>query len=59
VPLIVTGPGVPAGHVVGQLASNVDLAPTFETLAGLPVPADVDGHSLAALWHGQDPADWR
>jgi N-acetylglucosamine-6-sulfatase len=59
VPLIVTGPGVPAGHTAGQLASNIDLAPTFESLAGLPVPADVDGHSLAALWHGQDPADWR
>jgi len=59
VPLIVAGPGVPAGRVASQLASNIDLAPTFETLAGLPVPADVDGHSLAGLWHGQDPADWR
>ena len=59
VPLIVCGPGVPAGRVVSQLASNIDLAPTFRTLAGLPVPAGVDGHSLAGLWHGQDPADWR
>jgi N-acetylglucosamine-6-sulfatase len=59
VPLIVTGPSVPAGRDLSQLASNIDLAPTFETLAGLPVPDDVDGHSLAALWHGQDPADWR
>ena len=59
VPLIVSGPGVPAARVVSQLASNIDLCPTFETLAGLPVPADVDGHSLAGLWHGRDPADWR
>ena len=59
VPLIVTGPGVPAGRTASQLTSNIDLAPTFETLAGLPVPADVDGHSLTALWHGQDPPDWR
>jgi N-acetylglucosamine-6-sulfatase len=59
VPLIVTGPGVPAGRAASQLTSNIDLAPTFENLAGLPVPADVDGHSLAALWHGQEPADWR
>jgi N-acetylglucosamine-6-sulfatase len=59
VPLVVTGPGVPAGRTASQLASNIDLAPTFETLAGLPVPADVDGHSLTALWHGQDPPDWR
>jgi N-acetylglucosamine-6-sulfatase len=59
VPLIVSGPGVPAGNVISQLASNIDLAPTFETLAGLPVPARVDGHSLAQLWHGQQPAKWR
>ncbi len=59
VPLIVSGPGIPAGRVLSQLASNIDLCPTFETLAGVPVPADVDGRSLAALWHGQNPADWR
>jgi arylsulfatase A-like enzyme len=59
VPLIVTGPGVPAGRTVSQLTSSIDLAPTFETLAGLPVPAGVDGHSLVGLWHGRDPADWR
>jgi arylsulfatase A-like enzyme len=59
VPLIVTGPGVPAGRVIRQLASNIDLNPTFERLAGLTVPADVDGHSLVALWHGRHPANWR
>ena len=59
VPLIVSGPGVPAGRVVSQLTSSIDLAPTFETLAGLPVPADVDGRSMAGLWHGQDPVGWR
>jgi len=59
VPLILTGPGVPAGRMVSQLVSNIDLCPTFETLAGLPVPNSVDGHSLAGLWHGQDPGGWR
>jgi N-acetylglucosamine-6-sulfatase len=59
VPLIVSGPGVPAGKVISDLASNIDLNPTFETLAGLRVPARVDGHSLAELWHGQHPANWR
>jgi N-acetylglucosamine-6-sulfatase len=59
VPLILTGPGVPAGRVISQLASNIDLNPTFETLAGLTVPPAVDGHSLADLWHGQQPANWR
>jgi len=59
VPLIVSGPGVPAGKVISQLASNIDLNPTFESLAGLPVPAGTDGHSLAALWLGRNPANWR
>jgi N-acetylglucosamine-6-sulfatase len=59
VPLVVSGPGVPRGHVISQLASNIDLSPTFETLAGLRVPARTDGHSLAELWLGQHPEDWR
>jgi N-acetylglucosamine-6-sulfatase len=59
VPLIVSGPGVPAGRTVTQLASNIDLAPTFEALAGLKIRRTIDGHSLAALWHGQHPKDWR
>src|SRR6266700_2450024 len=49
----------PAGNVISQLASNVALKPTFETLARLSVPANVDGHSLVGLWHGQQPANWR
>ena len=38
VPLLVVGPGVPAG-ARGELATNLDLAPTLEDLAGLtPAP---------------------
>ena len=59
VPLIVTGPGVPAGRAITQMAENIDLCPSFEQLAGAPVPASVDGHSLLALWHGRQPARWR
>ena len=60
VPLVVTGPGVPAGATVAALASNIDLAPTFETLGGAPIGAHVDGVSLAPLWHGAAaPANWR
>jgi N-acetylglucosamine-6-sulfatase len=59
VPLIVSGPHVPAGRTVPWLASNIDLAPTFETLAGLKLRKTIDGHSLAALWRGQHPKDWR
>jgi arylsulfatase A-like enzyme len=59
VPLVVTGPGVPAGRTIDQFASNIDLAPTYETIAGAVPPATVDGRSLAAQIHGGLPADWR
>ena len=52
VPLIVVGPGVPAGRTVGKLTGNIDLRPTFSKLAGADVPASVDGHSLVPLLHG-------
>ncbi|WP_419818241.1 sulfatase family protein [Glaciibacter flavus] len=59
VPLVVAGPGVPAGRVETSLVSNIDLAPTFETLGGAPVGSNVDGVSLADLWHGHTPASWQ
>ena len=59
VPLIVSGPGIPAGHTVSQPASNVDLAPTFETLAGAAVGSGVDGVSLVGLWRGHTPPNWQ
>ncbi|WP_375488716.1 sulfatase [uncultured Jatrophihabitans sp.] len=59
VPLVVTGPGVPAGRVAPQLASNIDLAPTFENLVGARVPKTVDGVPLTPLWHGQAPLLWQ
>src|SRR3954447_21430851 len=59
VPLIVVGPGVPAGSTMGALAENVDLAPTFMRLAGARPPSAVDGHGLSSLLRGQVPARWR
>ncbi len=59
VPLIVTGPGVPAARTVSQMTENIDLCPSFEELAGAPVPGSVDGHSLLALMHGLRAANWR
>jgi arylsulfatase A-like enzyme len=38
---------------------NVDFAPTFMELAGLAVPADMQGHSLVPLLSGERPAAWR
>jgi N-acetylglucosamine-6-sulfatase len=51
VPLIVVGPGVPAGRVVKQVTQNVDLAPTFEQLAGVHLSQSIEGHSLVPLLH--------
>jgi arylsulfatase A-like enzyme len=59
VPLIVTGPGVPAGRTVEQITENVDLCPTFTELGGAASPAAVDGRSLVPLLHGHEVAEWR
>jgi N-acetylglucosamine-6-sulfatase len=59
VPLIVTGPGVPAGRTVSQMAENIDLNPTFVQLAGGTPNPSVDGHSLVPLILGQPVASWR
>ena len=59
VPLLVRGPGIKAGNVPAQFVGNIDLAPTFIDLAGLPVPASMQGRSLVPLLRGEVPADWR
>jgi len=48
VPLVVRGPGVPAGRSVGGFAREIDFAPTFASWAHAGVPAFVDGVSFAA-----------
>jgi arylsulfatase A-like enzyme len=58
-PLIARGPGVKAGSVPTQFVANIDLAPTFVDLAGLPVPDSMQGQSLAPILRGESPADWR
>ncbi len=40
------------------MTENIDLCPSFEELAGAPVPPSVDGHSLLALMHGRRVAGW-
>jgi N-acetylglucosamine-6-sulfatase len=57
VPLIVTGPGVPAGTTVGAMAENVDLAKTFTAIGATTLPGD--GTSLLPLLHGVLPLNWR
>jgi len=59
VPLVVRGPGVKAGIAPDSFAANIDLAPTFLDIAGLPIPASMQGRSLVPLLRGETPADWR
>ena len=60
VPLIVTGPGVPAGRTVSAMAENVDLCPSFEQLAGAPRPAERRRpQPRRAACTVDRPADWR
>lgn len=59
VPLIVTGPGVPAGKVVDSIVQNIDLCPTFAELGVTPPPTTVNGRSIVPLLHGMTPSDWR
>ncbi len=59
VPLIARGPGIAPGREPDAFAANVDLAPTFLDLAGLPVPESMQGQSLTPLLRGETPAGWR
>lgn len=56
VPLVVAGPGVPAGKVVHGAVGSIDIAPTLLDLAGVrPIPG-VEGQSLrAAAQAGRAP----
>ncbi|MFM8804373.1 MAG: sulfatase [Planctomycetia bacterium] len=59
VPLIARGPGIRAGITPEPLVANIDLAPTFLDLAGLPIPESMQGKSLVPLLRGEAPTDWR
>jgi arylsulfatase A-like enzyme len=59
VPTIVWQPGkVPAGTVCDELASTMDLLPTFARLAGGEAPQDrkIDGKDIAPLLYGEEGA---
>jgi arylsulfatase A-like enzyme len=56
-PLVVVGPGVPAGARSRAMVENVDLAETFVQLGGASI--DGDGQSLVSLLHGHDAPGWR
>ena len=59
VPLIVAGPGVPAGRTTSRIAENVDLHPTLVQLAGgTPPPRSTDGASSRSCTAQRVPR-WR
>jgi choline-sulfatase len=63
VPMILAGPGVPAGRVVATPVSHVDAYPTIVESVGAPAlrageatSAPHPGHSLVDIAHGAEPA---
>ena len=59
-PFVVRWPGViEPGSVNHDIVSNLDFAETFLDAAGVPVPPEMQGHSLIPIFKGQTPPDWR
>jgi arylsulfatase A-like enzyme len=59
-PLLITWPGVTKpGSINGDMVSNLDLAETFLDMAGVKVPADMQGRSIVPVLKGKTPSDWR
>ncbi len=59
-PFIVRFPReVQAGTVNKDMILNVDFAPLFLDLAGIDIPAAIQGRSIRPLLQGETPADWR
>ncbi len=59
-PFIISWPGkISPSQVRHEMIQNIDYAPTFLNAAGLPVPSDIQGHSLLPLFSDNPPKDWR
>ncbi len=59
-PLIVRWPEVvQPGSERLELVQNLDLAQTFLDMAGVEIPAHMQGRSLLPLLRGESPGDWR
>jgi choline-sulfatase len=55
VPMIIAGPGVPAGRRVGTPVSHVDAFPTILEIAGEKMPSGYPGFSLIEISKGLKP----
>ncbi len=54
VPLMIRGPGIPAGQVRSDPFTMIDFAPTILAAAGIRAPASVDGESLLEVARSGD-----
>ncbi len=54
VPLLIVGPGLPRGKVIGPTVRNLDIFPTILDLLGVKAGPPVRGRSLKPLW-ADDP----
>jgi len=60
VPMMVRYPGhVKPGAKSAEMVLNLDMAPTLLDIAGLPVPAEMQGKSMLPLAEGQTSVAWR
>jgi arylsulfatase A-like enzyme len=60
VPMIVSYPGhIKAATTRSEMVLNLDMAPTLLDIAGLPVPADMQGKSMLSLAEGKPDPAWR
>jgi arylsulfatase A-like enzyme len=50
---------VQPGSVNDDIVLNVDFAPLFLDLAGVPIPQHFQGRTFRSLLQGEAPADWR
>jgi choline-sulfatase len=57
VPIIVVGPGIPAGKVIKEQVQSIDIMPTILELCGADAPPGMQGHSLLPLIEQEDP-EW-
>jgi arylsulfatase A-like enzyme len=59
-PFLVRWPAsIKPGTRSDAIALNIDFAPTFLEVAGLPMSGDMQGRSLLPVLRGRAPSDWR
>ena len=59
-PFLIRWPGkIAPGTKYRQLLQNIDYAPTFMEAAGVPVPKEIQGHSILPILENPESENWR